>query len=86
MSTTGSTFLAVEDDVSIGSFDSISIRVSFNETLEVRNFEKDEIRNFYDNELSTSIQMLTDTIDEVAVTQESHYLLPADALGNNNSI
>ena len=83
---TGSTFLAVEDDISISSFVSRSSRASFKETPEVRNFEKDKISNFYVNELNTPIHMITDTTDEVAVTQESYYHLPADTLENNNSI
>ena len=60
--------------------------MSFKETPEVRNFKKYKSRIFYINELSTPIQMLIDTIDEIAVTQESHYHLPEDVLENKNSI
>ena len=44
--TTGHTFLAVEDDISIGSFASRCNRVSFNETPEVHNFEKKKAEIF----------------------------------------
>ena len=66
---TKSTFFVVEDDVSIGLFASRSNRLLFNEILEVRNFEKDKSSNVYTNELIVHIQMLTETLDEVAATQ-----------------
>ena len=65
-----STFLAVEDEIFIGSFVSRSNRVSFKETPEIHNFEQDKIRNSYVNELSPPMQMLTDTTDEVTVAQK----------------
>ena len=86
LGTTRSTFLTVKDDFSIRSFLSRSSKASFKKTSEVYNFEKDKNSNFHTNESITSIKMLTDTIDEVAVTQESHYHLPTDVLENNNSI
>ena len=84
--TTESTLLAVEDDISIGSFASRSSRVSFRDTPEVHNFEQDKISNCYVNELSPPMQMLTDIIDEAIVAQKSHYHLPADLLVDNYSI
>ena len=82
---TRSSFLEVEDDVSIGFFTTRSNRASFNETPEVRDFEIDKRSDFYSNESSASIQILTDTLDEVAIAQESHYFFHADALEDNNS-
>ena len=41
LSTTGSNFIVVEDDESIGSFKTTSNRVSFNPVLDVRTFIKD---------------------------------------------
>ena len=83
---TVSTFIAVEDDASIGSFVSRSSRTSFKETQKNRNFDKDKSRIFYVNELKKTIQMLTDTTDEVVIIQESHYHLPEDFLENKNFI
>ena len=40
LSTTGSKFVAIEDDFSVGSFKSSASRVSFSSTPEVHDFKK----------------------------------------------
>ena len=85
MGTTRSTFLVVEDDISIGLFASRSIRVSIKETPELHNFENDKNRSSCINELSPPMQTLTDTTSEVTVVQNFHHHLQADEVLDNHS-
>ena len=62
---TGSNFIAVDDDHSIGSFVSSTSRVSFNTTSEVRDFAKYQCSNFSFKETSV-------TTDDATVKEKIH--------------